>query len=111
MKQSLRLRRRQASLAVLACLAGPADAAGIRAKADVTCQPAADKLQYDCIIRLTNSRTNEPLTGATLTVFNAADAALCSAVAMTGFESSVNPAASTLAAASSSMSPDFLVPA
>jgi len=60
--------RRMLAPAVLACLAGPADAAGIRAKADVTCQPAADKLQYDCIIRLTNSRTNEPLTGATLTV-------------------------------------------
>jgi YtkA-like len=40
----------------------------VRAKADVGCQPAAEKLQYDCTIRLANSRTNEPLTGITLMV-------------------------------------------
>ena len=54
--------------AIIACLPDAVDAAGIRAKADVACQPAADILQYDCTIRLTNSRTNEPLTGVTLMV-------------------------------------------
>jgi hypothetical protein len=52
----------------LVCLAGVAMAANIRANADVTCRPASDKLQYDCVIRLTNARTSEPLTGITLTV-------------------------------------------
>jgi YtkA-like len=42
--------------------------AQVRAKADVSCQPTAEKLQYDCIIKLANSRTNEPLSGLTLTV-------------------------------------------
>jgi len=41
--------------------------AQVRAKADVSCQPA-EKLQYDCIIKLANSRTSEPLSGLTLTV-------------------------------------------
>jgi len=41
--------------------------AQVRAKAEVSCQPA-EKLQYDCIIKLANSRTNEPLSGLTLTV-------------------------------------------
>ncbi len=50
------------------CLAGVAMAANVRAKADVTCRPAADKLQYDCVIKLTNSRTGEPLIGVMLTV-------------------------------------------
>jgi hypothetical protein len=40
----------------------------VRAKADVSCQPGAEKLQYDCLIKLANSRTNEPLSGLTLTV-------------------------------------------
>jgi hypothetical protein len=43
-------------------------AADIRAKADVSCRAATEKLQYDCVIKLTNSRTGEPLTGLTLTV-------------------------------------------
>jgi hypothetical protein len=50
------------------CLAGTAVAANVRAKADVTCRPASDKLVYDCLIKLTNSRTGEPLTGIMLTV-------------------------------------------
>jgi hypothetical protein len=50
------------------CLAGAAMAASVRAKADVACRPAAEKLQYDCVIKLTNSRTGEPLTGLVLTV-------------------------------------------
>ena len=60
--------RRMLAAAIMACLSGAVDAAGIRAKADVACQPAADILQYDCTIRLMNSRTNEPLTGVTLLV-------------------------------------------
>lgn len=42
--------------------------AQVRAKADVSCRPAAEKMQYDCIIKLANSRTSEPLSGLTLTV-------------------------------------------
>jgi hypothetical protein len=42
--------------------------AQVRAKADVACRPTPTALQYDCIITLTNSRTNEPLSGVTLTV-------------------------------------------
>jgi YtkA-like len=41
--------------------------AQVRAKADVSCRPA-EKLQYDCIIKLADSRTGEPLSGLTLTV-------------------------------------------
>ena len=62
------LHRMLAAAAVMSCLPGNADAAGIRAKADVACQPAAVRLQYDCIVQLTNSRTNEPLTGVSLMV-------------------------------------------
>ena len=43
-------------------------AAGVRAKADVTCKPMTEKLQYDCVIKLMNARTSEPLTDMTLTV-------------------------------------------
>lgn len=42
--------------------------AQVRAKADVDCKPGAEKLQYDCVIRLANARTNEPLSGLTLTI-------------------------------------------
>jgi hypothetical protein len=45
-----------------------AAAADVRAKAEVTCRPAKESLQYDCIITLTNARTNAPLTGVTLMV-------------------------------------------
>ena len=41
--------------------------AQVRAKAEVSCRPA-EKLQYDCVIKLANSRTSEPLSGLTLTV-------------------------------------------
>jgi hypothetical protein len=44
------------------------DAAGPRVKADVSCRPAAEKLQYDCAIKLTDARTSETVTGAELTV-------------------------------------------
>ncbi|SRR6266540_6532986 len=39
-----------------------------RAKADVSCQPAGEKLRYDCVIKLVNSRTNEPLSGVALSI-------------------------------------------
>lgn len=42
--------------------------AQVRAKADVDCKPSAEKLQYDCVIKLANARTNEPLSGLTLTI-------------------------------------------
>ena len=42
--------------------------AQVRAKADVACNTTGTALQYDCTIRLTNSKTNEPLDGVTLTV-------------------------------------------
>jgi hypothetical protein len=54
--------------ATLACFAGVATAANERAKAEVSCRPATDTLQYDCVIKLTNARTGAPLTGVTLTV-------------------------------------------
>jgi hypothetical protein len=60
--------RAMAAIAVLA-LFGPERAqAQIRAKADVSCQPAGEKLQYDCIIKLTDARTNAPLSGLGLMV-------------------------------------------
>ena len=62
------LRRVLAAAAITACLPGSIDAAAIRAKAEIACQPTAEALTYDCTVRLTNSRTNEPLTGIDLSV-------------------------------------------
>jgi hypothetical protein len=42
--------------------------AQVRAKADVSCQPGGERLQYDCIFKLADSRTNTPLAGLGLTV-------------------------------------------
>jgi YtkA-like len=57
-----------AAIAMLA-LCGPEYAhAQVRAKADISCRPGAETLQYDCVIKLANSRTGEPLSGLTLTV-------------------------------------------
>ena len=39
-----------------------------RAKADVACQPATKKLQYDCVIKLMDTRTEQPLSGVDLMV-------------------------------------------
>ena len=39
-----------------------------RAKADVSCKPGPQTLQYDCVVKLANARTNEPLAGLTLTI-------------------------------------------
>ena len=56
------------AIAMLA-LCGPENAhAQVRAKAEVSCRPGAEKLQYDCVIKLANSRTSEPLSGLTLMV-------------------------------------------
>jgi hypothetical protein len=53
--------------AAAACLPTTA-VAQVRAKADVACGPTSTALQYDCIIKLVNARTNEPLSGVVLTV-------------------------------------------
>ena len=39
-----------------------------RAKADVTCVSAGEMLHYDCVIRLANSKSGEPISGVTLSV-------------------------------------------
>ena len=54
--------------AIAICLLAGSALAQLRAKADVACRPAGAMLEYDCTIKLTNARTNEPLTGVTLTV-------------------------------------------
>jgi YtkA-like protein len=51
------------------CAASVEDAlAQARASADVICRPSRARLQYDCMIKLTDARTKAPLAGATLTV-------------------------------------------
>jgi hypothetical protein len=40
----------------------------VRAKADLTCATAGEMLQYDCVIKLTNARTGEPISGVRLSV-------------------------------------------
>jgi len=60
----------------LACTVAAAAAVGlpstvlaqIRAKADLMCTPTAAALQYDCTVTLTDSRTNQPLSGVTVTL-------------------------------------------
>ncbi len=42
--------------------------AQVRVKADVACKPAVEKLNYDCIFKLANARTSEPLSGLGLMV-------------------------------------------
>ncbi|NWG24453.1 MAG: FixH family protein [Pseudorhodoplanes sp.] len=48
-------------------LAHPAFAQ-VRAKADVTCRQAGGPLEYDCIVKLINARSSEPLSGVSLTI-------------------------------------------
>jgi hypothetical protein len=55
-----------AGLIVVTSLAD--SAAADRAKANVSCTPTGQALQYDCVIKLTNARTSEPLSGVTLMV-------------------------------------------
>jgi hypothetical protein len=40
----------------------------VRAKADVTCASAGEMLHYDCVIKLANARSGEPISGVTLSV-------------------------------------------
>jgi YtkA-like len=57
------------AVAAMLALCGLGSAnAQVRARADITCASTPQALQYDCIIKLANSRTNEPLSGLTLTV-------------------------------------------
>ena len=57
------------AFAATLALGNPGSAhAQVRAKADVDCKPGPQKLQYDCVIKLANARTNEPLSGLTLTI-------------------------------------------
>jgi hypothetical protein len=42
--------------------------AQVRAKADVLCASAGELLQYDCVIKLANARSGEPISGVTLSV-------------------------------------------
>ena len=64
--------RSAAKVVVFAAMLGLAELgsahAQVRAKADVECKPGPHKLQYDCVIKLANARTNEPLSGLTLTI-------------------------------------------
>ena len=53
-------------IAILALCAAQDTHAQSRAKADVTCKSTGQKLQYDCIIKLANTKTNEPMSGLTL---------------------------------------------
>jgi YtkA-like len=57
-------------VAVAALMAGYPQAAygQVRAKAAVTCVSAGRVLEYDCIIRLANARSGEPLSGLTVSV-------------------------------------------
>jgi hypothetical protein len=43
-------------------------AAATRVKADVECQPLAARLQYDCVLKLANAGTDEPVSGATVRI-------------------------------------------
>jgi hypothetical protein len=56
-----------AGLLAMCCVAS-AWADNVRAKADVACKPTATKLEYDCVIKLSNARTGEPLKDVALTV-------------------------------------------
>jgi YtkA-like protein len=57
-----------AAVMAICVVSGDAIGADAKANADISCRPAAEKLQYDCTIKLTDARTNEPLTGIELTV-------------------------------------------
>jgi branched-chain amino acid transport system permease protein len=49
-------------------LVSGAHGADVRAKADVSCRPAGGSLQYECAIKLSDARTDQPLSGVTLMV-------------------------------------------
>ena len=50
-----------AGCALLVC--APGGWAAERAKAEVTCAPAETPLAYDCMVKLTNAGSNEPVAG------------------------------------------------
>ena len=56
-----------AALAAGLLLTAPAPA-GERADADVACEPAGEKLVYDCLIMLKGRKSGAPLEGAAVTV-------------------------------------------
>ena len=39
-----------------------------RAKADIACKQAGGPLQYECVVKLIDARSNTPLTGVTLSI-------------------------------------------
>jgi hypothetical protein len=55
-----------AALLVLCAACGAK--AQVRARADIRCEPTNQVLAYDCTIRFVDSRTNQPLSGLTVTV-------------------------------------------
>ena len=57
-----------AATALLAIYGAETADAQLRAKAEVVCRPAGEQLQYDCVFKLMNSRSSEPLTGLAVTV-------------------------------------------
>ena len=65
----MRSATRAATAIVILALSGPGGAQSpARVRADVSCRPGPEKLHYDCVIRLADSRTGEPRSGLTLTV-------------------------------------------
>jgi hypothetical protein len=54
---------------ILFALPGARDAgAQVRVRADMSCKQAGGPLQYDCIVKLIDSRSNAPLSGVTLSI-------------------------------------------
>jgi hypothetical protein len=53
---------------LLVALIGQPAFAQVRAKADVACKQAGGPLEYDCIVKLINARSNEPLSGVSLSI-------------------------------------------
>ena len=56
-----------AAIAAVSALSAPAHAQA-RAKADITCKQAGEPLQYECVVRLIDARSNAPLTGVQLAI-------------------------------------------
>ncbi|MBX9828033.1 MAG: FixH family protein [Xanthobacteraceae bacterium] len=57
-----------AATLVLAVVVSVPAHAQTRAKAEITCKQAAGPLQYDCVVKLNDARSNAPLTGVTLSI-------------------------------------------
>jgi hypothetical protein len=55
-----------AGLAVLV-FAGPADAQ-VRPRADIACKQADGPLNYDCVVKLIDRKSNAPISGVTLSI-------------------------------------------